>query len=269
MEWYQLVVLAVVQGITEFLPISSSAHLILVPHFLGWVDQGLGFDLAVHLGTLVAVLAYFRTDVARLGVAWIESFTRGRRDDDVRMAWGLILATLPAIVFGVVLGAVGEESLRLPGVIATASIVFGILLGVVDWRAKRVHDTPAVLGWRSYLGVGLAQAVALIPGSSRAGMTILGARALGLTRPAAARLSFFMAIPITLAAIVFEVVVMLGNPIDEAWGQMGLAAVLACASAFVTIHFFLRMLQSMDMTVFVVYRVLLGLLLFALFGWSG
>lgn len=263
-----MVVLAVVQGITEFLPISSSAHLILVPHFLGWTDQGLGFDLAMHLGTLIAVLAYFRSEVARLWLAWIQSMTAHRRDAEVYMAWGLILATIPAIACGALLGAVGEASLRLPGVIATTSIGFGILLGVVDVRARRVHE-PEALGWRGYLAIGVAQALALIPGSSRSGMTIMGGRALGLTRPAAARVSFFLAIPITLAAIVFEAVVLLGSPVEDAWSSMAVAAILACVSAFATIHYFLRMLQTVGMMPFVIYRVLLGLLLFAVFGWSG
>jgi len=268
MEWYQLVALAVVQGITEFLPISSSAHLILVPHVLGWADQGLGFDLAVHLGTLIAVLGYFRADVVVLLRAWIESMTSGRRDGDVVMAWGLILATLPAIGFGLIVGLLGEDMLRLPWIIATTSIVFGVLLGVVDIRARRDRDVRS-LTWRGYIGVGLAQAVALIPGSSRSGMTIMAARAAGLTRPQAARLSFFLAIPITTAAIAFEVMMLLDSPIDDAWGAMAAAAALACVSAVVTIHYFLRMLQSVGMMPFVIYRVLLGLLLFALFGFSG
>jgi len=143
-----MVVLAVVQGITEFLPISSSAHLILVPHFLGWDDQGLGFDLAMHLGTLVAVLAYFRTDVASLWQAWVQSMTARRRDSEVAMAWGLILATVPAIVFGGIIGLMGEEMLRVPGIIATTSIVFGLLLGWVDMRAPCKRE-PEQLGWRA------------------------------------------------------------------------------------------------------------------------
>lgn len=268
MEWYQLVVLALVQGVTEFLPISSSAHLILVPHVLGWADQGLGYDLATHLGTLVAVLAYFRHDVARLWTAWIASLTSGRRDAEVAMAWGLVLATIPAIVFGLIIGLVGESMLRVPGIIATTSIVFGLLLGWVDYRAPQQRE-PEQLGWRSYLGIGLAQAVALIPGASRSGMTILGGRAAGLNRQAAARVAFYLAIPITLAAIVFESVLLIRSPSPEAWGLMALAAVLAGLSAFVTIHWFLRLLQSMGMMPFVIYRVLLGLLLFAIFGWSG
>ncbi|WP_353219207.1 undecaprenyl-diphosphate phosphatase [Salinisphaera sp. S4-8] len=268
MEWYQMVVLAIVQGITEFLPISSSAHLILVPHFLGWPDQGLGFDLAMHLGTLVAVVAYFRQDVVQLAHAWVESMRSGRRDGEVAMAWGLVLATLPAIVFGLVLGLVGESMLRVPGVIATTSIVFGIALGWVDWRAPCARE-PDQIGWRAYLAIGFAQAIALIPGASRSGMTIMGGRACGLNRQAAARVAFYLAIPITTAAIAFETVLLLQTPTADAWGAMAMAALLAGISAFAAIHYFLRMLQSVGMMPFVVYRVLLGLLLFAIFGWNG
>jgi len=263
-----MLLLAVVQGITEFLPISSSAHLILVPHFLGWPDQGLGFDLAMHLGTLVAVLAYFRRDVASLWTAWTQSMTQSRRDGEVVMAWGLILATIPAVLVGLVIGLMGESMLRAPGIIATTSIVFGLLLGLADMRPRR-DRVPTDLGWREYLGVGLLQAIALIPGASRSGMTILGGRALGLSRPAAARLSFFLAIPITTAAIAFETLLLVEAADPAPWGQMAMAALLACLSAIVAIHYFLRMLQSMSMMVFVVYRVLLGIFLFAVFGWSG
>lgn len=263
-----MVVLAIVQGITEFLPISSSAHLILVPHFLGWPDQGLGFDLAMHLGTLVAVLAYFRHDVVRLWQAWVQSMTRARRDGEVAMAWGLLLATMPAIVFGLILGLVGESMLRVPGVIATTSIVFGIALGWVDWRAPCTRE-PDQIGWRAYLAIGVAQAIALIPGASRSGMTILGGRACGLNRQAAARVAFYLAIPITTAAIAFETVLLLQTPAEDAWGSMAMAAILAGISAFAAIHYFLRMLQSVGMMPFVIYRVILGIALFAIFGWNG
>jgi len=263
-----MLLLAIVQGITEFLPISSSAHLILVPHFLGWPDQGLGFDLAMHLGTLVAVIGYFRRDVASLAAAWTQSLTRGRRDGEAAMAWGLVLATIPAVLFGLGIGLMGEDMLRAPGIIATTSIVFGLLLGLADRRTRR-DRVPTDLGWREYLGIGLLQAVALIPGASRSGMTILGGRALGLSRPAAARVSFFLAIPITVAAIAFETLLLADAVEPTPWGQMAMAATLACLSAVVAIHYFLRMLQSMSMMVFVVYRVLLGIFLFAVFGWSG
>src|SRR5699024_2759874 len=267
MNWYQILVIAVVQGITEFLPISSSAHLILVPHFLAWPDQGLGFDLAVHLGTLVAVVGYYWREVLAMALAWLRSFVTRRLDSDSRLAWGLILATIPAIVFGLLLGAEGETLLRTPWIIATTSIVFGILLCWYDWRGRMTGEIDD-LGFKQYLILGLLQAVALIPGSSRSGMTIMGGRGLGLSRAAAARVSFFMAIPVTFAAIAYEALHLLETPIQDAWGDMALAALLSGVSAVITIHLFLRMLQSMGMMPFVIYRVLLGILLFALFGFS-
>lgn len=267
MDWLQILVLALVQGITEFLPISSSAHLILVPYFFDWPDQGLGFDLAVHLGTLVAVVGYYWRDILAMAVAWLRSFVTRRLDSNSRMAWGLILATLPAIGFGLLLGSEGETLLRVPWIIATTSIVFGLLLGWADWRG-RTTGKEEDLGFKQYLILGFLQAVALIPGSSRSGMTIMGGRGLGLGRAAAARVSFFMAIPVTLAAIVYEAVHLVETPVQDAWGGMAIAAVLACVSAVITIHLFLRMLQSMGMMPFVIYRVLLGILLFALFGFS-
>lgn len=267
MDWLQIFVLALVQGITEFLPISSSAHLILVPYFFNWPDQGLGFDLAVHLGTLMAVVGYYWREVLAMAGAWFRSFATRRLDSDSRLAWGLIIATLPAIGFGLLLGAEGEAMLRLPWVIATTSIVFGLLLGWCDWRGRMTGQVED-LGFKQYLILGLLQAVALIPGSSRSGMTILGGRGLGLSRPAAARVSFFMAIPVTFAAIAYEALHLLETPVQDAWAGMAFAAILSCVSAVIAIHLFLRMLQSMGMMPFVVYRVLLGILLFVLFGFS-
>jgi len=267
MDWYQIVLLALIQGVTEFLPISSSAHLILAPRIFGWADQGLGFDLAVHLGTLVAVLGYFRTEVRAMAIAWFGSLRGQEMGVDGRIAWGIILATIPAVLFGLSLGSTGESTLRLPWVIALTSIVFGLLLGLADWRAKQLRN-ESDLHRLDYFLIGLAQAVALIPGSSRSGMTILAGLFLGLTRTAAARISFFLAIPITTAAIVYECSVIAVDGIATPWGDLALAALLALGSALLAIHFFLRMLQSMGMMPFVIYRVVLGIVLLAVFGFN-
>lgn len=267
MDLIQIVVLALVQGITEFLPISSSAHLILVPVVTGWPDQGLAFDLAVHLGTLAAVLGYFRREVAALALGWWRSVRGGDGGSDGRLAWGLVLATLPAVAFGLWLGAEGEQALRLPWVIALTSIVFGLLLGWADWRGpQRRHEGE--LSLRSYLVVGLFQAVALIPGSSRSGMTMLAGRLYGLERTAAARLSFYLAIPVTTAAIAYQSVRLMALPADDPWVDLALAALLAGVSAVVTIHYFLRVLTRVGMLPFVVYRVVLGVVLLAVFGFG-
>lgn len=267
MEWYQLVLLALIQGVTEFLPVSSSAHLILMPHVFDWPDQGLAFDLAVHLGTLAAVLGYFRRELLGLVRAWMYSVAGHDGGAEARLAWGLLLATLPAVVAGYLLGAAGEAELRVPWVIAASSIGFGLLLGWVDLRAPR-RDEPEALRVPGFLAIGLAQALALIPGSSRSGMTILAGRWLGLTRPAAARMAFFLAIPVTSAAIAYQLVLLLDNPEPAPWGQLAAAALLSAAAAALAIHYFLRLLRRMSLMPFVVYRVLLGVVLLAVFGFE-
>lgn len=265
MEWYQLVLLALIQGVTEFLPISSSAHLILVPYVFGWADQGLAFDLAVHLGTLAAVLGYFRRELLDLLRAWLRSVAGRGGGVEARLAWGLLLATVPAVLLGLLMGVAGEAELRVPWVIAVASIGFGLLLGWVDVRAPRRAE-PEALRMPGFLAIGLAQALALIPGASRSGMTIMAGRWLGLTRPAAARVSFYLAIPITAAAIAYQAGRLVLQPEAAPWGALAVAALLAAASSALTIHYFLRLLQRMGLMPFVVYRVLLGLVLLAVFG---
>lgn len=267
MDGLQIALLALIQGVTEFLPISSSAHLILAPQFFGWADQGLEFDLAVHLGTLVAVLGYFHAEVRAMASAWLGGLRGRALGTDGRLAWGIMLATLPAVIVGFLLGSVGEASLRVPWVIALTSIGFGLLLGLADWRARQHRDESA-LRWLDYLLIGAAQAVALVPGSSRSGMTILAGLFLGLSRTAAARLSFFLAIPITAAAIAYECSVIAMDGAATPWAELAMAAALACVSAVLAIHFFLRMLQRMGLMPFVIYRVILGLVLLAVFGFE-
>lgn len=267
MEWYQLVLLALIQGVTEFLPISSSAHLILAPHVFGWPDQGLAFDLAVHSGTLAAVLGYFRRELLALAGAWLRSVTGRGGGAEARLAWGLLVATLPALLLGGMLGIAGEAELRVPWVIAAASIGFGLLLGWVDVRAPR-RSGPEALGLPGFLAVGVAQSLALIPGASRSGMALLAGRWLGLTRPAAARVAFYLAIPVTVAAIAYQAGRLAVQPEAAPWGALAVAALLAAGSAALTIHYFLRLLQRMGLMPFVVYRVLLGVVLLAVFGFE-
>lgn len=267
MEWYQLVLLALIQGVTEFLPISSSAHLILVPYLFDWPDQGLAFDLAVHLGTLAAVLGYFRRELTSMAGAWGRSVTGRGGGAEARLAWGLLLATLPALLVGWLLGVTGEAGLRVPWVIAAASIGFGLLLGWVDVRAPRRAE-PDELRPPGFLAIGVAQALALIPGASRSGMTIMAGRWLGLTRPAAARVAFYLAIPVTGAAVAYESGRLMMQPETAPWMSLAAAALLAAVSAALTIHWFLRLLRRMGLMPFVVYRVVLGVILLAAFGFE-
>ena len=183
MEWFQVVVLALVQGLTEFLPISSSAHLILFPRLLGWQDQGLAFDIGVHLGTLLAVLGYFRNEVKLLAVAWLKTLYRRTSSAEGRLAWGLVVGTIPVGLAGVLFNDLIESTLRSGLVIALSTLFFGLLLWWADARGRGQLGLE-MIGWKAIVVIGLAQALALIPGTSRSGITITAGLAMGLTRQA-------------------------------------------------------------------------------------
>jgi undecaprenyl-diphosphatase len=203
-ETIQILVLAFVQGLTEFLPISSSGHLILTPLLFGYELQSLAFDVAVHLGTLAAVVFYFRREIARMLVAVLDSLRTRRFDDpDAQLGWMIVLATLPVVVLGLPLKSVlewlREDDQLIALVIAGTTIGFGLLLGWADWRGRRERNEYR-LGWGDALIIGLLQAIAIIPGISRSGITITAGLLLGLTRQAASRFSFLLAIPTILMA---------------------------------------------------------------------
>ncbi len=260
MDFFQVFVLAIVQGLTEFLPVSSSAHLVLFPAFLGWPDQGLAFDVAVHVGTLMAVLAYFREDLVRISVDFVRSVHRGETVGDSRLAWGVIFATIPVGLAGLLISSLQPQLLRSPLVIAWASIVFGILLMLADMVAPRLKSEHE-LRWRDVIIIGLAQALALIPGTSRSGATITAGLFLGLTRPAAARFSFLLSIPVIVLAGGHEAVAAWRLEVAVDWRALYLGAVIAAVSAYSCIHLFLKLLEKVGMWPFVVYRIMLGGLL--------
>ncbi|MEJ2522868.1 MAG: undecaprenyl-diphosphate phosphatase [Gammaproteobacteria bacterium] len=261
MDTVQAVILAFLQGFTEFLPISSSGHLILVPQFLGWADQGLAFDVAVHLGTLAAVLAYFRRDLVVMGRDWFASLAGGESTPDSRLAWRVILGTVPVVVAGGLLAGPVEESLRSPLVVGAATAGFGVLLWLADRRGARVRDEHS-LSWTDALIVGLAQVLALIPGTSRSGITMTAGLMLGLRREAAARFSFLLAIPVILAAATLELAVLMRTPGPQDWNALAVGTAVSAVVAYVTIRGFLALLNRMGMAPFAVYRVLLGALIF-------
>ncbi|MDH4228744.1 MAG: undecaprenyl-diphosphate phosphatase [Nitrospirota bacterium] len=256
----QAVVLAVVQALTEFLPVSSSAHLILVPKVFGWPDQGLTFDLIMHLGSLTAVVAYFRADLWAMLRGWTGSVTR-RPSHDVaaaRLAWLVILATLPAVLAGLAFGDLVETQARNPKLIAVTLAVFGLLLFAADRLGRRLRGVDAV-GWRAALLIGIAQACALVPGVSRSGATMTAGMALGFTREAAARFSFLLSVPVITAGSLLhgvEVALHGGNGV----GLLPLLSgfVVAAACAYLCIAFFMRYILRHSLTVFVVYRLLLS-----------
>ncbi|MGR5261349.1 undecaprenyl-diphosphate phosphatase [Vibrio astriarenae] len=261
MTYFEAFVLALIQGLTEFLPISSSAHLILPSAVLGWDDQGLAFDVAVHVGTLAAVMIYFRKEVVTLLQAFIGSITKGERGKEVTLAWMIIIATIPACIFGLLMKDIIEIYLRSAWVIAVTTIVFGLLLWYVDRNAQQNMDEYQV-GWKKALYLGVAQAMAMIPGTSRSGITITAALHLGFTREAAARFSFLMSIPIILLAGSYLglKLVMSGEAINI--GHLTTGVIVSFISAYLCIHFFLKLISRMGMTPFVIYRLILGFGLF-------
>jgi len=264
METAHIIWLALVQGLTEFLPVSSSAHLILVPKVLGWPDQGLAFDVAVHLGTLIAVVTFFRNDIWTLFLAWIGSISGKGMTPQARLAWGVVVGTIPAGIVGLLFKDYIEIYLRSPLVIAATTIIFGLLLWYADRRAKLVRD-ELTLSWQDFLVVGAAQAVALIPGTSRSGITITAGLLLGLTREAAARYSFLLSIPIIVLSGMGVTGDLLASSEPVDWNALWLGTVLAAVSAFACIHLFLAWINRMGMLPFVIYRLCLGAFLLFVF----
>ncbi len=263
MDILQIVVLALVQGLTEFLPVSSSAHLILVPLITHWDDQGLAFDVAVHVGTLTAVVLYFRKEISRMFFAWLASL-KGNHSEDGKLAWAVIIGTIPVGLAGLLFKDVISENLRTPLVIATTTIVFGLLLWYADYSAKRARN-EYTMSWKDIVVIGCAQAIALIPGTSRSGITITAGLLLGLTAQASARFSFLLSIPVIILAGGFEVLDYLEVASINDMNDLIIGALISAISAYFCIHFFLKLLERVGMTPFVIYRLLLGVVLFSLY----
>ena len=264
MDSLQVLVLALVQGVTEFLPISSSAHLILVPVLTDWSDQGLAFDVAVHVGTLSAVVTYFRHELRRMAIEWLGSVTGGGLTADARLAWAVLFGTIPVGLAGLVFEGLIETQLRSAFVIALATIGFGLLLGWADLSGRRGRDEHTI-GWRDVLVIGIAQALALIPGTSRSGITMTAGLAVGLTRKAAARFSFLLSIPVIVLAGGLETLELMRAPAEARWDVLLLGALISALSAYLCIHLFLKLLDRIGMWPFVLYRVVLGAWLLLVF----
>ena len=257
MDFLHIVVLALIQGITEFLPISSSGHLLLPTHLLGWPEQGLAFDVAVHVGTLTAVVTYFRQDIFAIVTDWYGSLRGQQPTANSRLAWYIVLATIPAALVGLLLGDFIETHLRTTLVIAITTIGFSLLL----WWADRFrHPKPIALADMTVtlaLIIGCAQVLALIPGTSRSGITITAALFCGFSRDGAARFSFLLAIPVILLSGGYKTLQLLGLP-QVNWADLFWGAALSAASAFVCIHYFLKWINQIGMMPFVIYRLILG-----------
>lgn len=263
-DLFQAFILSVIQGLTEFLPVSSSAHLILLPTLLGWVDQGLAFDIAVHVGTLVAVLSYFRKDINRMIRAWWTSLLTREQTPYSRLAWAVGFATIPVGLAGLVFKGLVEQHLRSNLVIAVTTVGFGLLLGLASWLGKREH-TEQNIGWKEVLMIGGAQALAIIPGTSRSGITMTAGLMMGLTRQAAARFSFLLAIPVIVLAGGLETVQLIKGQTPVNWEVLAFGFCLSAAFGYVCIHFFLKLLDKIGVLPFVIYRVLLGAFLVYVF----
>ncbi|MER7112008.1 undecaprenyl-diphosphate phosphatase [Streptomyces sp. NPDC000229] len=278
MNWFESLILGLVQGLTEFLPISSSAHLRLTAAFAGWHDPGAAFTAITQIGTETAVLIYFRRDISRIVSAWFRSLTNKamRSDHDAQMGWLVIVGSIPIGVLGVTLKDHIEGPFRDLRLIATTLIVMGIVLGIADRLAARVEEggrhraaperkTLKDLGVRDGLIFGMCQAMALIPGVSRSGATISGGLLMSYTREAAARYSFLLAIPAVLASGLFEL-----KDASEgghvSWGPTIFATVIAFAVGYAVIAWFMKFITTRSFMPFVIYRILLGLVLFALVG---
>lgn len=260
MSTFEIILLALIQGITEFLPISSSAHLILPSQVLGWTDQGLAFDVAVHLGSLLAVMLYFRKDIINMLLAWVgQGFSR-QQSEQSRLAWYVIFATLPAVIFGFMFKAHVEEYGRSILVIAGTTLIFGLLLWYADITAKLTKSLQQMRGSNALI-IGLAQAIALIPGTSRSGITMTAALLLGFDRESAARFSFLLSIPTILGAGLFATLDLLEAKQAVDWLAMGLGVGLSFVSAYACISLFLAWISRIGMLPFVIYRLLLGALL--------
>ena len=260
MDVLQAIVLAIVQGLTEFLPISSSGHLILIPRLLGWQDQGLAFDVAVHLGTVLAVITYFRAEIRDILAAFFRSLSTGRVEGDARLGWAVLLGTLPVALIGWLFGSHVETMLRSPVLIGLATAGFGLLLWLADRYGKRQRDEHH-LSWQDVIVVGLAQALALIPGTSRSGITMTAGLMMGLSREAAARFSFLLAIPVIILAGGFETVHWFSDPDSTPWHILVIGALVAGLFAFLCIDIFLKLVERVGMLPFALYRLLLGVLI--------
>ncbi len=278
MSWFESFILGLVQGLTEFLPISSSAHLRLTAAFAGWEDPGAAFTAITQIGTETAVLIYFRKDIGRIISAWFRSLTDKsmRSDHDAQMGWLVIVGSIPIGVLGVTLKDQIEGPFRDLRLIATTLIVMGVVLGIADrlaardeiggrHRVVRERKTLKDLGVRDGLIFGFCQAMALIPGVSRSGATISGGLLMGYTRESAARYSFLLAIPAVLASGVFELKdATEGGHVS--WGPTIFATIVAFGVGYAVIAWFMKFITTKSFMPFVYYRIALGILLFVLVG---
>ncbi|ANH39748.1 Undecaprenyl-diphosphatase [Nocardioides dokdonensis FR1436] len=259
LDLLKAVVLGLLQGLTEFLPISSSAHLRIFPELFGWGDPGAAFTAVVQIGTELAVLIYFRHDIWRIASTWLRSLVRPewRGHVDARMGWYIIIGSLPIVVLGIALKDIIEQDFRSLWIIGTTLIVLGVVLGIAD-RFGRNERAIKKMRLRDALLMGLAQAAALVPGVSRSGATISMGRFLGFEREAATRFAFLLAIPAVLGAGFFQLAEIPNGDNAYGWGPTIVGTVVSFIVGYATIAWLLRYVSTRSYTPFVIYRVVLG-----------
>jgi undecaprenyl-diphosphatase len=253
----QIVILAIVQGLTEFLPISSSGHLVLVPYLVAWTDQGLAFDVAVHFGSLLAVCAFFREDIMGLLRGGVSILGGDIKSPQAYMALGIGLGTIPAAAAGLLFAGWIETNLRDPAVIVYTLSGYGILMALADRFARRERSMNDIRISDAMI-IGTAQALSLVPGTSRSGVTITAGRLLGFERQDAARFSFLLSAPVILLATLYKGAGLVFGDAPVAWGELALGVVVSAVVAYISIDFFMRFVTRIGLAPFAIYRLLLA-----------
>jgi len=261
MDILQTIVLALIQGLSEFLPISSSAHLILVPKLGDWPDQGLAFDVVVHLGTLVAIVYYYRETIKELFIDFYHSIVKQEAVGESRLAWGVLLGTIPVGLCGLIFKDYIEANFRSIEVIAYATIVFGMLLGFAAYLNSRKKLTRDSINFIDIAFVGVMQAIALIPGTSRSGITITAGLLIGLSKQMATKFAFLLSIPVITISVLSILIDIYDKPQTVNISLLFLGFFVAGVVAYLTIVFFIKLLDTIGLIPFVVYRLILGFVL--------
>ncbi len=264
MDIFQTIILGLVQGLTEFLPISSSAHLVLIPKLSGMKDQGLAYDVVLHFGTLCAIVYYYRCSLLSMSKSFFKSLQTRRLEGDAGLAWAVLLGTIPVGLAGIIFKNDISINLRSVEVIAFATIFFGLLLGFSDWLHSRMDRVRDVIRASDVLIVGCFQALALIPGTSRSGITITAALLVGLSRQMSIKFSFLLAIPVITLATLAKMFDLANESAEVDWLMLILGFFISVITAYATVVFFIRLVDRIGFLPFVIYRILLGALLLLL-----
>ena len=264
MDITQTITLALIQGFTEFLPVSSSAHLVILPKFLDWPDQGLAFDVVLHFATLCAIIFYYRSSLVSLTKDFYDSIATRKTQGESMLAWGIILGTIPVGIVGLLFRESIELNLRSYQVVAFATIFFGLLLGFSDWLHRTFQKSREYIRGSDILIVGCFQALALIPGTSRSGITITAALLIGLSRTLSIKYAFLLSIPVIALATLLKTFDLVKDTSQVDWSLLFIGFVVTLITSYFTIVFFIRLVERIGFLPFVIYRILLGALLFLL-----